>query len=38
MALKCKECHLEFFSGEGLELHLSKAHRKGDPKALDSFR
>lgn len=37
MALKCKECGLEFFSTEGLELHVGKARRKIDPKMLDSF-
>gem|GEM_PF-3784794 len=37
MALKCKECDLEFYSTEGLELHLVKAHRKTNPNMLDSF-
>jgi hypothetical protein len=37
MPYTCKECKLEFYSREGLEVHVLRKHTTPVPKGLDHF-
>ncbi|SHO45153.1 hypothetical protein NSIN_20553 [Nitrosotalea sinensis] len=37
MPYTCKECKLEFYSREGLEVHVLRKHTTPIPKGLDHF-